>query len=775
MFLSAAALLFLPFLPAAQNGKYAIKGVVADEQAEPLSGATVVVRQNDRLIMGAITDTAGYYVVGGLSVGDYELNVSFLGLETYVRPLSVPSGSALPDTIVLKDLSTAIDEVVVTGRRRRFQVSGSSITVPVENTALSYETDITDVLRKIPGMTLSQGELTSFVGGKPDIYINGRKIQSDNEVRQLSVKDIKSVELDTNPGSRYDASAGAVLLITTVRKPNGWSLQTDGEWKQNHRPNHLEAVKVNYNHSGLNLFASFGYDDSRRKSVQQMEAEIYTPDTLWRQRSSVVSERHIYKEYTFSLGADYALGDAHSIGVKYDGVRDAIYDRSPYESSIRAGNALPAVLKGEMTLRNNDSEHHVNAYYIKSLAQKAELDVYADYVRSNKNRKQQSEEVSEEYGTEYVLNNSRSDFSVYAISPRLNYTLNPAQLLTVGFDWNLVDGDNSLVYTGGIADDSHTASTESKRAGYIMYSYKAGAFSANAGLRYENMHYAYRDVLKPENNMDKSYNDWFPSVNFAYTHQSLHQSLAYRITTVRPNFNMLSNYTTYMNRFMYQAGNPKLRPQMSHRVQYSASYRFVLLSLGYTYNRNYIGSFFHNQGNNASTLIYSWQNFDRQQQLNATVGLQHRMGFYEPSLTGMFRKNIQQVDVQGQQATVDKPMYIFRINNALYLPAGIFLNLEYQYQSAGSVQIYTFKPVHTCNANLSKSFLNDALRVNVQFNDIFGRDVSIYTGEYGNIRFGQHENQDRRSVAVRIAYRFNNFSKKYKGQSAAGDEINRLR
>ncbi|MDR1602823.1 MAG: outer membrane beta-barrel protein [Tannerella sp.] len=773
MFLNVFTLLILPFSLVAQNGRYSIKGTIADEQAEPLVSATVVVRQNGQLITGAITDTAGYYAVSGLSGGDYELNVSFLGFETHVQSLSVSANQSL-DTIVLKDMSTAIGEVVVTGQRRRFSMSGSSITVPIENTALSYETDVMDILRKIPGMTLSQGELTSFAGEKPDIYINGRKIRSVGEVRQLSVKDIKTIVLDTSPGSKYDASAGAVLLITTRSKLDGWSMQLDGELKRNHRTGNSEAIKINYNRSALNVFASFGYDDSRRKSVQLMQAEIYTPDTLWKQRSSVTSERHIYKEYAFSLGADYTFGDAHSGGVKYDGVSEAVYDRSPYESDIHAGNSPFAALKGEMATENDDFEHHVNGWYKGKLSPKTELDVYADYVQSNKRRDQQSREISSEYGTEDVASDNISNYFVYAVSSRLNRAFGDMHLLTLGYDWSLVDGRSSLTYRGGVAGDSETGSAESKLAGYVTYSYKNRPFSLEAGLRYEKVHYTYDDLFDRSNSMDRNYVNLFPGISISHAKNELNQSLSYRITTVRPNFNMLNNYSTYVNRFMYQTGNPKLRPQLSHRMQYSASYRFVWLSLGYIYNNNYIGSFFHNQGNNASTLIYSWQNFDRQQQLNATVSVHHRTGFYEPSLTGMFRKNIQQVDVLDQKVTVDRPLFIFRMNNALYLPLDIFLNIEYQYQSAGSVQIYTFKPVHTFNMNFSKSFCKNALQVNVQFNDIFRRDISIYEGKYDNIGFSQREDQDRRSAALHIVYRFNNFSKKNRGQSAAGDEINRL-
>ena len=52
--------------------------------------------------------------------------------------------------------------------------------------------------------------------GKPIIYINGRLIRDNTELEQLNSNEIASIELVTNPGARYDATAKAVVRIRTV-------------------------------------------------------------------------------------------------------------------------------------------------------------------------------------------------------------------------------------------------------------------------------------------------------------------------------------------------------------------------------------------------------------------------------------------------------------------------------------------------------------------------------------------------------------------------------
>ena len=74
----------------------------------------------------------------------------------------------------------------------------------------------------------------------------------------------------------------------------------------------------------------------------------------------------------------------------------------------------------------------------------------------------------------------------------------------------------------------------------------------------------------------------------------------------------------------------------------------------------------------------------------------------------------------------------------------------------------------------SKTFLNDQLQVKLAGEHLLNRRMSLYDGRINNIYFWQDEDQDQRKVSLSIVYRFNNYSKKYKGQSAADDVLRRL-
>ncbi len=124
-------------------------------------------------------------------------------------------------------------------------------------------------------------QLSSFIGGTPIIYINGKKTQSMAEVQQLEVKNIKSVELTPIPGAEYDASTGAVLLITTYKRLEGLAVQVENTVRKNHFWSHENAVKVNFNKNKVNVFGQLSYSDWRRKTSQDVTTKIFVPDTTW--------------------------------------------------------------------------------------------------------------------------------------------------------------------------------------------------------------------------------------------------------------------------------------------------------------------------------------------------------------------------------------------------------------------------------------------------------------------------------------------------------------
>ena len=119
-------------------------------------------------------------------------------------------------------------------------------------------------------------------------------------------------------------------------------------------------------------------------------------------------------------------------------------------------------------------------------------------------------------------------------------------------------------------------------------------------------------------------------------------------------------------------------------MQYSLMYRFLYFSTAYTYIKDCIGINYYPSSPTSSTAIYTWQNFDKAQNVTATLNLQHTFGFYKPSLTLAYIQNFMTVETYKGQNDVSKPIAYILLDNTFQLPADILFNIEYNYTSSGS-------------------------------------------------------------------------------------------
>ena len=85
-------------------------------------------------------------------------------------------------------------------------------------------------------LSSGDGNFTVFAKGTPEIYINNKKVQNGRELKQLKSTDIKSVDVITSPGAKYNAEVGAVIRIKTKkRQDDGISMEAYSQVKYNEK------------------------------------------------------------------------------------------------------------------------------------------------------------------------------------------------------------------------------------------------------------------------------------------------------------------------------------------------------------------------------------------------------------------------------------------------------------------------------------------------------------------------------------------------------------
>lgn len=158
----------------AQTGK-PIRGIVVDDASgETLPTVAITVLDSNPLI-GTTTDTDGNFVISGLLVGRYNLQVTFMGYEPMVyRDILVSSGKETFLTIRLKEEVTQLQEVVIRPTVNKQEPLNSTATASAR--MLSTE----EAARYAGGFDDPARLVSSFAGVAGNVSSNGIAIRGNS-------------------------------------------------------------------------------------------------------------------------------------------------------------------------------------------------------------------------------------------------------------------------------------------------------------------------------------------------------------------------------------------------------------------------------------------------------------------------------------------------------------------------------------------------------------------------------------------------------------------
>ena len=720
--------------------------------------------------------------------------------------------------------------VTIKGTRSQFRQKNGGIVARISGTSLEKEPNATEVLAKLPGMFKTKdGKPQAFIGGAPEIYINERKVQDYSVVENLPVTQIKEVKVIHHPGAEYGNNVGCVLLITTKKNLQGLAIVENSGVLFDSFVSNNHDLDLTYTHGKMTYYGKLGYANWQGNWKEQdittnyvsgnqtgSNTGSYTGDNATSYiASSTLDCKHSYNDHFYwSAGADLALTEKQTIGVKYDGYN--IHQPMPFKMTSYAmtNDHVDDNVTGNNKFLYYDWQHHVNAFYQGKFGEKWKLNFFGDFVKLHTEQAQFVDEISERDlangASEEEARNKftllpQSDGTIWGAKARANYTINDKQTWMMGAEYNYVKSESRTDYTPADKGTStHSITKENHAAVFAEYSLDFKPFSLRVGLRYEHVD-SRLNYLKDETGrtgigrigsfengnsetgrtgtpgtasteapLHRKYDNLYPSL--LLTHQSgrFSQSLSYRSSEIRPSFQELNTGTVYANHYMRQVGNSQLEPSQRHEFQYQASYGDLFLQASYTYVKDYITSIIEPDSNDPQTGYITWTNIDHCWNWGSFLGYRHRWGFYEPQVQAGIQQGFINAIYMGKEKSFHDPYYIFSLYNGFHLPKGWYLNLSFSYRSSGTYDFLTINSVHNFDFQLYKSFLKDKLSLSLNVSDIFNTISRKTDGTYGNVRFQQQKWEDTRGVQLRLTYRFNQAKKQYRGENSAQEAVGRM-
>ena len=779
-------MMMLAALAASAKGKADWKGKVIDQKGEPVAYANVAVlsRADSTMVCGVVTEEDGSFNIVTTET-DGIMMVAMLGYQTvYLAPVD---GAV----ITLKDDVTMLQSAVATAIMPKTKLTGEGLQTNVRGSVLENVGSANDVLAKTPGIIKRQDQMEVIGKGSPMIYINGRRITDASELDRLPSNEIQSIEVITNPGPQYDASVRAVVRIKTIRRQGdgfGFNL-TAGDAQSLRKAEFNDPfvnLNANYRTGGLDFFAGINY--KKNDFLQISDGEKVTTCSPVYKDQVTIDGLGTSQTLEGNAGINWQIADNHYLGGKVEWGRQLrITDRTIITDKVSRDGVLVddiSTLTEDTIGASTPYNLGGNLYYNGLVGGKLNIDFNADYYTNVSSLISQSDETSEMTQNAKVSTDSDSRNRLYATKLVLSYPIWMGQL-QLGTEETFSRRWDNYTLTGITVPASSARVKEDNIAGFASYGcYVPGVGQMSAGVRYEHVNYDYEDALNPQNNISRSYGNWFPTFSYANAFGPVQVLVNYSAKTRRPDYSMLSSAIRYNSRYLWQSGNAALQPQITHDVSLMALWKFFTVGMSYSHVDNAIVTWSYPY-NDEGVMLVQPRNLDEPYRMvSAYVNMTPTFGpvtlnytfVAQPQWLTITMPDDSQASGKRQTSFNGKPLFVAQLFNTLNLKGGWQFELGGVVYSKGYTEnMYLSNVYFNLSAAVQKTLLKDgSLVLRLEGSDLAGLGYNNIATDFGNYKVWQTNLMDTQRIKFSIRYSFNTAQNKYKGTGAGADAKARM-
>lgn len=664
-------------------------------------------------------------------------------------------------------LTRELQEVVVNAKQPATKLVGTTLVSTIPGSNLADLGTALDVLAQLP-MIKVQDNAVSVIGKSDiEIYIDGRPLRDEQELQQLHSSNMKKVELLMAPGAAYESTTGAVLKITTRRSyVQGLSLTDVFQLQRSRKWSVMDYLGISYRAGDWEFFlnGTINRNNSQIKGA--------TTNTLvYNGMETVVGSRQ-NNSYPTTVGVIKG-GFNYSHGTQSFG---AYYRFNPEHGSFK-NNGAEWLDNSELLLRDiakqiRSHSHLASLYYENTFSGKYLMHFDGDFRNSHANNSVAT--TYPESATPAVNSTDCRTSTLWAGKLYLNFPLWNGDF-TIGtqdsythtsLDYRMLNSSVSEYIPSSLTDARQTSA-----ALFASWSRMLGKFSLSAGARYEYVDYNFKVDGKRDENVSRRDHLLTPDMSLGYSFDQESQiSLSYKMVTVKPPYSQLTGSLSYTGLHEIEGGNPALHDEKMHDVQLFGMWHGFMMQADYTrsldsytfvkqlYPADNLQLLMHpvNINLSALNLYLVWSKPIRCWTPNATLGM------YQQWLT---LDNTQH----------NKPIFVYYFDNTFALPHGWNVTANFSGQTKGDMHTNRLGASwFTMNASVGKTFLNKSLNVKLSATDIFNTANNDWTMNTYGVRVDKRQIYDRRSVSLNIVYNFHPSKSKYRGSSAAENEMKRL-
>jgi ferric enterobactin receptor len=579
--------------------QYATITVIKAGEAKSTGGAGT----NAAATSGGMTSNKGTFAIAGLPSGTYTLTIDIIGYASRtVGPYTLDNKNLQLGDIPVAKKANELASVTVTAPRGLVQNKLDKLVYNVEKDVTSLGGVATDVLKKVPMVSVDVDGNVDIMGNTNILFlINGRpsSIFGNNladALQSIPASQIKSIEVITSPGAKYDAegTAGIINIVLKDNRLNGinGNLSLTGGSRLQNGSFNLNARQGNF---GASAFFS---GNAQLPSTTHNSSTRYSYDSVGNLVGGLFesngSSRFLRNGFESGVGLEWTPDKQNTLSGNFGFDDFGNHSTGSYNQEQTAyADPGGALLSDQYSLVHSTSQFRAystdwNVSYKKTFAQEdRELDVSVDGSEGSNNSSYGQAQSLPNGDSTYAGSQGTSDGHDRETNLRVDYVQpfgEKTRLETGGrIQWRDITS-NSPVYTL----DPLTAiypydSSQSNALTYdrkVFATYASLTFPAfhyldiKGGLRYERTE-TNATFSSVKTTTIPGYNTFAPSLVISHSYPN-DQTLKFGYTRriQRPDYRSLNPYVNASDPKNLTQGNPFLQPEIADNFDLTYSKSF---------------------------------------------------------------------------------------------------------------------------------------------------------------------------------------------------------
>lgn len=718
-----------------------VKGVLTDKssgESEPFATVRVFnAGKTEKPVAMFLTDEEGRFSHEVKGKGKFDIVFSCIGKEDLKQTIELGEQDMLDmGTLYIMQNENLLKGVEIVAQKPLVKMEVDKMSYNVAEDEDSKSNTVLDMLRKVPMVTVDGQDNISVNGSSSfKVYVDGmpNPMFSSNPsmvFKSMPATAVKSIEVVTNPGAKYDAegAAGVLNIVMnrqtpmasqslngyngTIRVGVGTKQMSGGAFLsgQQGKLSYSANVMTSYNKPGTTTTEMEQMQDNGVQQLMTSTNDVKTPFTMGSLTLGYQLDPMSNINVTASL---------NSMSMKSTGTTTTTMGGSPYGNGFSYGSSTDMKNKNTSFSGSVDYQRFLNQEHTQSLALTYQL-TYSPTtteMTSNFDSSFLTSQSSFDLTDRYSENKDKTTNHIF----QLDYTmpLGTGKTLSLGSKLQLHDAtSDAKYYLKDVYDPSSSSDYEYSNkilAGYGEFAGNWSKLGAKAGLRYEQ---TWQDVeyhLGNGQDFSTNYSSLVPMASLQYNlSQGSNLGLSYNMRISRPGISYLNPYVDKTNPIALTYGNPDLDVEKAHNVTLVYNVFSSKLMMNLNLHHNFVDN-----------AISQYSFYDADNLLNTTYG--NVVSSHQTGLSGyvnyLITKNTRLFFNGGLNYTDLRSNTLAQSNNGwtANIMGGVQQTLPWKLQlsafAIASTKNYTLQGwsggFNLVTASMSKTLLNDKLSLSI--------------------------------------------------------------